>query len=147
MGLSSGGRIIRRIFGSEILGAHFWEGAFYRNCTVYIKLPPPCVREFSAVFVSLALDHDDQLLSYVDWLIYPGPDRNLFELIHVFTRNRSGTGPGNGSKRIQYSDLQISKSSFGSVRIRYGPVPERSRVYRRPHFRTGSVWKQSIVEN
>ena len=50
MGLSSGGCIIGRIFGSEILGAHFREGAFYRNFTVYIKLPPPCVGEFSAGF-------------------------------------------------------------------------------------------------
>ena len=77
MGLSSGRCIIGRIFGSEILGAHFREGAFYRNCTVYIKLPPPCVANFPRFLrVTHALDRDDRLLGYVDWLIYTGPDRN-----------------------------------------------------------------------
>ena len=60
----------------------------------------------------------------------------------MFTRDRTGTNP----KRIQTDpklDLLFCRSSFGSVWIRSGPVPERSRVKRRPirsDFRTGSIW-------
>ena len=52
-----------------------------------------------------------------------GPDRILF------TRDLSGTG----TERIQ--DWTCKKAGpvlFGSVWIRSGPVPERSRVNRRP---------------
>ena len=58
-----------------------------------------------------------------------GPKSDRIGLL--FTRDRSGTGP----EQIQTDpklDLLFSSSNFGSIWVGSGPVPERSRVNRRP---------------
>ena len=56
------------------------------------------------------------------------PVRKSDRIVLLFTRDRSETGP----ERIQTDpelDLLFYRCNFGSVWIRSGPVPERSRVW------------------